>query len=400
MQMQSEQTNSPAITKLECVDPTDEIRLSICHDNDEKNCSASYEKSSKKEEENNNEECDGQELIEWLIMQNPLDVNTSNVNSNSQSHVEDFNPTSFPRIMDENEKQLQWLKMKKEKSKRVIKKLLLMKDEIKKKLDEVCQEMEFDKQYEDEQIKNLQCLREQRQRFEVIRKEKEMIEKQKEGFKKINDLLLLQQEQQEQFCKSLFMNNGEFGKLWKCLLCDRDNPESQEYCRSCQANKIPHELLTLQGILNDNSWRPCAERQYGWVLQNQSNFPFKIKVKLERVVGSGGKEIMVCEEGILMTYEIEAHGEICVVVNARAPSLCGKYITSWQMMTIDNRKIGPRLDMKLIVKSNLNSTHEKKVKQIINEFGFDRNLVVAALSANDWNINYAMHTLLDASDAK
>jgi len=234
----------------------------------------------------------------------------------------------------------------------------------KTQLDEICREKESDEQYKEQQ--------------QILETEKEWL-----------------------FVQQLPIdidNDDDVEVLWKCFLCGRENSKSVSYCQSCSLIQHQNIVLKLQGVLNDKEWEPCEEQEYGWVLQNQSNFPLKIKAKLERV-GTDRKEIEICEEGIEMIYEVKAHEEIYVVVNTRAPPLCGKYTTAWRM-TVDNRNIGPLLEMKMVVKSHLSREYEQKVEQMISEFGFDRDLAVAALSANSWNFTSAVEALFDSTGEK
>jgi len=163
-------------------------------------------------------------------------------------------------------------------------------------------------------------------------------------------------------------------------------------------DKNNSSLLAVKEILS-TTWKPCEEQEFGWVLQNNSDMPIRIKVKLTRV--GNEKEIKICEEGTLMTFEAKANDVMYVIVNARAPSLCGTYRTAWQMTTENNRKIGPILEMQLVVKSELSVEREAKVKKMISELGFhDRDAVVAVLIANKWNVAQAAQDLTDQFQTK
>jgi len=213
-------------------------------------------------------------------------------------------------------------------------------------------------------------------------------------------LLLLQQQQLHQNNNNI---NTQPQKDWICWVCGNGNGKSLRQCQSCRQSQLYDQnmgqILTLKGILNDDSWKPCEEQEYVWVLQNNSNMPLAINVKLVRV--ENPNDIAICEEGVLMTYEAKSNGEMCINVNARAPSFCGKYNTSWQMTTQDGRKIGPVLEMILVVKSDLKADQESKIKQMMSDFGFkDRGLVIAALSANKWNVGNATQDLLEQANTK
>jgi hypothetical protein len=157
--------------------------------------------------------------------------------------------------------------------------------------------------------------------------------------------------------------------------------------------KSDGELLTMQGVLNDGIWKPCEEQEYGWILKNYSASPFQAKLKLKRVVGSC-EEIAICEEGILVNYEAKPYEELYVIAHARAPALRGKYRASWHLVNEEGRTVGPILEMKLVV--NLTSEQEAQVRRMTIEMGFsNREEIVAALVATEWNITFATNLLLE-----
>jgi len=189
-------------------------------------------------------------------------------------------------------------------------------------------------------------------------------------------------------------------------MCHYQNKELFTSCQSCTWNRTNiqindgDKLLTVQGTLNNITWNPCEEQEYGWILQNNSNMPLKFKAKLQRVV-KNVKMIAICEEEVWMMYEAQANNKMCVVVNARAPALCGEYNESWQMITEDNKKIGPVLEMKLVIKSNLKEKNEEKVRKMICDLGFkDRDTIVAVLIANQWDVNRAAQHLASQQSSK
>jgi len=237
---------------------------------------------------------------------------------------------------------------------------------------------------------------------ELIKKEKELVEKEKEMLKKEKEgLLLLQQQQQQRQQKGKPRKNSS--DEWKCRVCGTNNDGSFRYCQSCSQmqhyDESTTELFTLKQTLNTPTWKPCEEQEYGWVLQNNSKMPLKMKVKLTRVENS--KDIAICEEDSLVTYEVKEKDELHIIVNARAPALCGKYYTSWQMVTHDNRKVGPVLEMRLDVRSDLTAQQEAKVKQMLCDFGFkNRDSVVAVLIATEWDLQLAAHELTDQMNRK
>jgi len=259
------------------------------------------------------------------------------------------------------------------------------------------------------------------QQEQVLKQQQEQILKQQqEQILKQQEQLLKQQQQQQQEeeknnkekpsrKKDVSENkkhwsDDEFEVLWQCQLCGNENTASLQNCQSCNQSqnyqKNNAEPLTFQKIINNKMWKPCEEQEYGWILQNNSKTPLKINAKLTRFKDIGN-DIVICEEGMLLTYESKQNGQVHVIVNARAPMFCGEYTTSWKLTTNDNRQIGPILEMKLVVKSELKVKQEEKVKQIICDFGFkDRDLVVVALSATNWDIGRATQMLFDQSNAK
>jgi len=331
--------------------------------------------------------------------------------NNSNNHAKQ---AEYERIIAENKKNLQQLEKQKEESQLVVDQLLQGNEEMKKKLDEICRQREQDKQRElkreKEFVEQLERNKEQHlhstMEKELILKEKELLKKEKDLVKKEKDELLSLQQKQNQNN----INNNKKDPIdcevvmdWKCRLCGRNNGKSLRYCQSC--NQSQHrtqnngEILTITKILNERVWKPCEEEEYVWILQNQSDMPLNIKVKLER--SRNGKEITMCEEGVLKTYEAKPKGEMNVIINVRAPPLSGAYNVSWQMVTQDKRKIGPVLEMKLVVKSDLKQEQEAKVQQMICDLGFtDRASVVAALTANKWDMGNATHDLLEQASAK
>ncbi|ETO21134.1 hypothetical protein RFI_16070, partial [Reticulomyxa filosa] len=123
------------------------------------------------------------------------------------------------------------------------------------------------------------------------------------------------------------------------------------------------------------------------------------KAKLERV--GNEKEVKICEEGMLMQYKVEKDAELNIVVHARAPALCGKYTACWRLVGEDKNEIGPRLDMILVVKSDLSEDKEKAIRTMMVELGFtDRGAVVAVLSANRWNVAAAAQQLIDEASTR
>jgi len=256
------------------------------------------------------------------------------------------------------------------------------------------------------------------QQEQILKQQQEQILKQQqEQILKQQEQLLKQQQQEEEKNKKekpsrkkdvsenkKHWSDDEFEVLWQCQLCGNENTASLQNCQSCNQSqnyqKNNAEPLTFQKIINNKMWKPCEEQEYGWILQNNSKTPLKINAKLTRFKDIGN-DIVICEEGMLLTYESKQNGQVHVIVNARAPMFCGEYTTSWKLTTNDNRQIGPILEMKLVVKSELKVKQEEKVKQIICDFGFkDRDLVVVALSATNWDIGRATQMLFDQSNAK
>lgn len=395
----STKINDPTQSQLSCND--DEKKNSMLHTepalptNDEEcDLAEQYERQQKRllEEEKKYRQL-GQQLEQSILIAN-----------NNRTKENKIDKMEYKRIMEENQKTLSQLEAQKEESQNIIQQILRENEELKKKLEEACTQREHDKKQqrhkekefakEVERSKELQHKREMER--ELIKKEKELVEKEKEILKKEKEGLLLLQQQKGKSRK----NNSE---EWKCLVCGTNNDESFRYCQSCSQmqhyDESTAELLTIKQTLNAPTWKPCEEQEYGWVLQNNSKMPLKMKVKLTRV--GNNKDIAICEEESLVTYEVKAKDELHIIVNARAPALCGKYYTSWQMVTHDNRKVGPVLEMKLDVRSDLTAQQEAKVKQMLCNFGFkNRDDVVAILIATEWDLQLAAQELGDQMNRK
>jgi len=145
----------------------------------------------------------------------------------------------------------------------------------KKKLDDICRQRDYDKQYllrrEEEYVKELEQTKKQQLKSEMekedIRKEKELVKKEKEEIKKEKEELLLLQQKQKQKQSNLNSNyentNTNTNKNlneWKCPMCYLNNKEFNKSCQRCTWNRDNGDWLTIQGIVNDNAWKPCIEQ--------------------------------------------------------------------------------------------------------------------------------------------
>jgi len=154
-------------------------------------------------------------------------------------------------------------------------------------------------------------------------------------------------------------------------------------------------LLKTKGVIGKGKFSPGEKRQCGWVLSNESKVTLKLRGRLE-CIGSAqdahGIEVK-CEK--VYEFTLAPGEEVYILIEVRAPSVCGKYCAFYQLVLVENgAKVGELLEVTCEVQGAFDEKRERKIAQII-KMGFaDRKKVVATLQRKKWNVQQSINELI------